>query len=315
MLKNFFRKITRGSCGHQHAHINIQFYSKGVKKTLWLVLFLNWFVAFLKLALGYYIKSTSLIADGYHSLADGASNIIALFGMAIAGQSKDHDHPYGHKKYETFTSIFIAFLLFFVCFYILHDSLERLQAAQSPRINFFSFIVLGMTILINIVVMVYEYRRGKELGSDILIADSMHTRADILTSVSVLFAFVGVALGYYFLDAVVALAITCFIGFSAVEILRSTSKVLCDTAVLDGREVEAIVLTVPSVKKCHKIRTRGRKDDIYIDLHVLVEDQMPLVDAHAVSSQIEKLIKRSFTGVTDVVVHIEPLSSEGRHEE
>ncbi|MFH1691206.1 MAG: cation diffusion facilitator family transporter [Candidatus Omnitrophota bacterium] len=315
MLKKVFKKIMRVDCGHHHAHMSAQLYSREVKKTLWRVLFLNWFVAFAKLALGYCIKSTSLLADGYHSLADGASNIIGLLGMRIASQPKDKDHPYGHKKYETFTSIFIAFLLFFVCFHILHDSLERLKTSQAPHVTVFSFVVLGVTMLINIIVMVYEYRRGKRLKSDILIADSMHTRADIMTSLSVIFALIGVILGYPFLDAIVALAITCFIGFSAVSILKSTSKVLCDTAVIDPRQIEAFVLEVPGVKKCHKIRTRGRRDDVYIDLHVLMDDKMLLVDAHEVSFQIEKLIKKTFSGVADVIVHIEPLSSDGRHEE
>lgn len=316
MLKKFLKKILYVDCGHHpHEHMSAHFYSKEVKKTLWRVLFLNWFVAFVKLALGYCIKSTSLIADGYHSLADGASNIIGLLGIRIASQPKDKDHPYGHKKYETFTSIFIAFLLFFVCFHILHDSLERLRTSEAPHVTVFSFIVLGVTMFVNIIVMVYEYRKGKQLKSDFLVADSMHTRADMMTSLSVILAFIGVILGYPFFDAVVALAITCFIGFSAINILKTTSKVLCDTAVIDSRQIEAVVLEVAGVKKCHKIRTRGRGDDVYIDLHVLMDDRMLLVDAHDISLQIEKLIKKSFSGVTDVIVHIEPLSSEGRYEE
>lgn len=315
MLKKLIEKTLHN---HQHDHcapISAQFYSKEVKKTLLRVLFLNWFVAFSKLALGYFIRSTSLIADGYHSLADGASNIIGLLGMRIASQPKDKDHPYGHKKYETFTSIFIAFLLFFVCFHILHDSFKRLRTSEAPHVNLLSFIVLGATMLINIIVMTYEYRKGKHLNSDILIADSIHTRADIFTSMSVIIAFIGVLMGHPALDAFVALAITCFIGLSAINILRSTSKVLCDTAVIESRDIETCVLEVPGVKKCHNIRTRGRKDDVYIDLHVLMDDRISFLEAHEISSKIEQLIKRSFMGVTDVIVHIEPLSSEGKHED
>lgn len=315
MLKKLIEKTLHI---HQHDHcarISAQFYSKEVKKTLLRVLFLNWLVAFSKLALGYSIRSTSLIADGYHSLADGASNIIGLLGMRIASQPKDKDHPYGHKKYETFTSIFISFLLFFVCFHILHDSFKRLRTSEAPHVNLFSFIVLGATMLINIIVMTYEYGKGKHLNSDILIADSIHTRADIFTSISVILAFIGVLMGYPALDAFVALAITCFIGFSAINILRTTSKVLCDTAVIESRDIETCVLEVPGVKKCHRIRTRGRKDDVYIDLHVLMDDRISFLEAHEISSKIERLIKRSFMGVTDVIVHIEPLSSEGKHED
>lgn len=300
--------------GHAHEHTHgisgAATYSHDVRKTLVFVLGLNWFVALLKLIFGYSINSTSMVADGFHSLADGTSNIIGLFGIRIACQPKDKDHPYGHKKYETYTSIFIAFLLFLICFHLLHDSFERLHTRATPHVNLSSFLVMLATMAINIGVMVFEYRKGKALGSDILVADSLHTRADILTSLSVLVAFVGVRLGYPALDSIVAVFIAVFIGFSAIQIFKSSSAVLCDTAVIDSAEVEKVVLKVDGVKKCHRIRTRGRRDDIHIDMHVLIDDRTPLIKAHDLSSRIEHVIQETFKGVTDVIVHIEPLSSE-----
>jgi cation diffusion facilitator family transporter len=288
-------------------------YAQEVGRTLFVVLFLNWAVSLLKLAVGYSIRSASMVADGYHSLADGASNIIGLLGMRLASQPKDADHPYGHKKYETFATTLIAFLLFLVCFHLLHDSFERLRRVESPRIEASSFLVMLLTIAVNVSVMAYEYRKGKKIGSDILVSDSMHTRADLLTSFSVLIAFIGVGLGYPFFDVAGALLIVCFIFASALQILRSSSTVLCDAAVIDSREIQQVVLSVPGVRRCHRIRTRGRQDDVHIDLHVLLEDRTPLVRAHDMSSKIEKLIKEKFAGVTDVVIHVEPLSSEGAH--
>lgn len=277
------------------------------------VLALNWGVALLKLAFGYFIASTSMIADGYHSFADGASNIIGLLGIRIACQPKDKEHPYGHKKYETLAALAIAFLIFLVCAHILHSGWERLLYRKYPEVNLTGFIVLGLTMAVNIFVLLYEYRAGKRLGSDILVADSMHTRADLFTSFSVVIAFIGVRLGFPILDAVVAVFIAGFIAFAGFDIIRASSAVLCDTAVMDVRAVEELVLSLPDVKKCHNIRTRGRPDDIYMDLHVLVDDLMPLVKAHDLTVQIEDLIKDEFHGVSDVVVHVEPLSSETHH--
>lgn len=289
-------------------------YSHEVKKTLWYILFLNWLVAVLKLVFGYSIKSTSMVADGYHSLADGTSNIVGLLGMRIAGQPKDRDHPYGHKKYETFASEFIALLLLIVCFHLMHDSLERFRTRQIPHVTLMSFVVMIVTMGVNVWVMVYERRKGERIGSDILVSDSMHTRADILTSFSVIVAFIGVKLGYPILDSLAAVVIAIFIGLSAINILRSSSKVLCDMAVLDAKEIEKVVMSVEGVRKCHQIRTRGRCDDVHIDLHVLLDDKMPLIAAHEMSSRIEKALKKSFPGVADVIVHMEPLSSEGDDE-
>ncbi len=295
---------------HSYEHLNMRSYPSEVKKTLSFVLVMNWVVALLKLVFGYWINSTSMVADGYHSLADGSSNIIGLFGMRIACQPKDKDHPYGHKKYETFASTFIACLLLLVCFHLLHDGFERFRTRGVPNVNLQSFVVMAFTMAVNVWVMFYEYRKGKAIGSDILVADSLHTRADILTSFSVIAAFVGVKLGYPIIDSIVAIFIAVFIGFSAVQIFRNSSQVLCDTAVIDSFEIEKIVLSLSGVRKCHRIRSRGRIDDVYIDLHILVDDNTSVIAAHNLSSKIEAVIKEHFHGVTDVIVHIEPLSSE-----
>lgn len=301
---------------HEHVHpsLNTGFsYSGQVIRTLWIVLALNWLVAGMKLVIGYLINSTSMIADGYHSFADGASNIVGLLGMRIACQPKDRDHPYGHKKYETLASMAIAFLLFLVCLHLLHSGWERLSVRAYPQVDWRGFLVLGVTIVVNIAVMLYESRVGRKIGSDVLVSDSMHTRADLLTSCSVAVALVAVRMGFPIVDALVAIVISGFIAFSGFEILRNSSAVLCDTAAIDVQAVENLVYRFPEVKKCHKIRTRGRSDDIYMDFHVLVEDRMPLVRSHDLTVKIEDAVKKEFPGVIDVVVHVEPLSSETHH--
>ena len=97
-----------------------------IRKILIAVLVLNWLVAALKLIFGYIIQSQSMVADGYHSFADGGSNIIGLFGIWYASFPRDKEHPYGHKKYETFAAILIGLLLFVVCFNIIRESFMRL---------------------------------------------------------------------------------------------------------------------------------------------------------------------------------------------
>ncbi len=298
-----------------HALTGEKGYVRTVRRILAFILGLNWLVAILKLVFGYMINSTSMVADGYHSFADGASNIVGLLGMRMAGQPMDEDHPYGHKKYETLASLVIAFLLFLVCLNLIHSGWERLRTKSVPEVNVWSFAVLGLTMLINTAVMFYESRRGRALGSDILVADAMHTRADLLTSCSVAVALIGVKIGFPILDPLVAMVIAVFIAISGLEILKGSSAILCDTAAIDRRAIERLVMAIPDVKKCHKIRTRGRHDDIFIDLHVLVDDNMKVVRAHDLTVKIEDLIKKEFCGVSDIVVHVEPLSSEAHHDD
>jgi cation diffusion facilitator family transporter len=283
-----------------------QHYSR-IRYILILVLILNWLVALAKILYGLFSRSVSITADGFHSLADGASNIIGLIGINFACQPKDIDHPYGHRKYETFFSLGIAALLFIISFNLLKEGIKRLSQPITPQIDIVSFAVMLVTLAINIAVMKYEQRKAKFLQSDILLSDSLHTRADIFTSLSVIIALVAIKLGYTILDPLATLVIVLFIVRSGYQIAKQSSRVLCDTAaILDIKKITDIVLGIKGVKTCHKIRTRGRSDDVYLDLHVQVSPDMHIDNAHKISYAIEEAIKQNIPQITDVVVHMEP---------
>lgn len=280
---------------------------KEIKRILIIILFLNWAVALAKIIYGLISHFTSMTADGFHSFSDGASNIIGLIGISLAARPADKDHPYGHKKYETLFSLAIAGLLFFVCFNLISTGIKRFHDSITPQIDIVSFVVMIITIFVNLFVMKYEYKKGKILNSDILISDSLHTRADIFTSLSVIIALIVSKLGYPIFDPIVTIIIALFIAYVAFSIIKQSSYVLCDTAViLDDKKISDIVLAIKGVRTCHKIRTRGRGDDIHIDLHVQVNPDMHIDNAHKISYRIEGAIKQNIPGVTDVVVHIEP---------
>ena len=281
-----------------------------IRNTLLLILCLNWFVAFLKIVVGYMSKSQSIRANGFHSISDGFSNILGLVGIWYASQSRDKDHPYGHKKYETLAAAGIAGLLFAVSFDIVRHAIIRFFDPVIPEISLLSIMVMVVTLAINMWIVKYELAIGKKLQSDILISDSMHTRADIFLSLSVIIGMIVIRSGYPMIDPFVAVIIAFFIGHTAFEILKESSQVLCDRTALDAHVVKDVVKNIDGVSECHKIRTRGREDDIHIDLHVLLPDETPLVKSHQISYNIENEIKKNIPGVTDVVVHIEPLTKK-----
>jgi cation diffusion facilitator family transporter len=249
-----------------------------------------------------------MMADGFHSLSDGTSNIICLIGIHFACQPTDKDHPYGHKKYETLFSLAIAVLLFVVCFNLFKEGFNRIKNPITPRIDPVSFIVMIITLCVNFWVMRYEYKKGRLLKSDILVSDSLHTKADIFTSLSVIFAMITISLGGPgIIDPLITMAIALFIAYAGFEIAKQSSSILCDSAaIVDIRKISDIVMLIKGVKNCHKIRTRGREDDIHVDLHVQVSAKMHMEQAHKISYDIEEAIKKAVQGVTDVVVHMEP---------
>jgi cation diffusion facilitator family transporter len=280
---------------------------QGIQKVLWLVLVLNWAVAAAKIIYGYMTGSTSMTADGFHSLADGTSNIIGLIGIHFCSQPTDEDHPYGHKKYETLFALGIAAMLLIVAFNLGKAGIGRIINPIAPQVDILSFAVMIITVMVNITVMIYEYRRGKQMQSDILIVDSMHTRADIFTSLSVIVALVCVKLGFPIIDPIITLIISGFIAYSAFIIIRQESGILCDAvAITDTKKIEAIVMKIKGVKSCHKIRTRGRPDDVYLDLHIQIVWDMTMLDSHLLSHTIQKEIMNAFPQIVDVLVHMEP---------
>jgi len=278
-----------------------------IRRTLIIILVLNWFVAFAKIIYGLITQCTSMAADGFHSLSDGASNIAGLIGIHFACQPIDEDHPYGHKKYETLFSLVIAGLLIGVSINLFKEGFTRIYHPKTPQIDIISFLVMIITLAINIWVMRYEYNLGKKLSSDILVSDALHTKADIFTSFSVIAALIGIQLGFPLLDPIVTIVISLFIAHTAVHIIRHSSRVLCDmVAIIDTNKIVSIVLGIKGVKACHKIRNRGREDDVHLDLHVQVDPDMHIGEAHKISYEIEEAIKNNMPEVTDVLVHMEP---------
>lgn len=277
-----------------------------VKHVLWVVLFLNIIVSAGKILLGFLTKSNSILADGFHSIADGTSNIIGLVGIAAAMMPVDRDHPYGHKKFETMAALGIAGLLGMTVMTILHEAYERILNPVIPEVNLYSFLVMAGTMLINIMVVRYEKKQGAALQSDILLSDSYHTATDILVSLSVILTLVAIKLGWYWLDTVAAIIIAGIIAAAAWKIIKQGSMVLCDQAVLNEEAIIDLAMEVDGVQGCHKVRSRGRRDDLQIDLHIQVDCATTIDEAHQIGHNVADAVRKEFEGVSDVVVHVEP---------
>lgn len=277
-----------------------------VRNVLIIILLLNIAVALAKIIYGFITKTSSMIADGYHSFSDGASNVVGIIGIWVASKPADENHPYGHHKFETLSTIVISLLLFFVSFEILSGAYERLKNPVVPDINIYSYVVMGITLIVNIFVVKYERKKGIELKSSILISDSKHTQSDIYVSISVFVSLIAIKLGLVLVDGIVASIIAILIIKAGIEILVPGINVLSDANIMDRNKISDLVLTNPKVIFCHKIRTRGKEDYVMIDLHVGVNKEFTLEYAHLLAHNIEDMLKNKLDGVGEVIVHMEP---------
>ena len=282
-----------------------------VKKVLIYTLFLNLLVAIAKLVYGKHTQSLSMMADGYHSLFDGTSNIVGLVGIWLAYHPPDKSHPYGHKKYETLASLVISVFLFLACYEVLRDAILRFKLHTVPEVNIYSFIVMLGTMGVNTYVMMLERKRGHELKSEILVADSLHTRSDIFASVSVIISLGAVYLGIPMVDPLAAFVIAILIGRTGYELLAEATKVLSDYSRISPSAIRKVALGVNGVNECHDIRTRGSATDVYVDLRLHVPPDLKIEDAHRLAHNVEDRIKEEFSEVTEVVIHVEPEDRAG----
>lgn len=283
---------------------------KKVKQVLWIILFANFAVALLKIIIGNQIKSYSMTADRFHSLSDGASNIVGLIGIFFASKPKDKNHPYGHKKFEIITSLFISGMLFVIAIKIILSAVLRIANPVVPAITIESLIALIITLFINIFVCMYEYRIGTKLNSYVLISDSLHTRSDIFVSLGVLVTLVGVKLGFpVIIESIVPIIISAFIIYSAYGIFRPSIGILVDRVAVDEDYIKEIVFEFNEVRDVHNIRSRGSKSSIYIDMHVMVDPFISVEQSHDLTHKIEKQIQEEINENAQVIVHIEPFYS------
>jgi cation diffusion facilitator family transporter len=277
-----------------------------IAQVLWSILWLNLGVALLKLLYGWWSGAIAMTADGVHSLLDTASNVIGLVGVAVARRPPDANHPYGHRKYETFAALAVALMLFLACQEIIKAALERLRDPRSPNITPIGFAVLGFTIAINLLVVWIERREGRRLSSELLLSDAAHTGSDVLASLMVLVSFVAVRAGWGWADVAVAALIVVLIAVAGARILLGTLPTLADERRIPPQLIETAALEEPGVLEAHNVRSRGPRDDIHLDLHVLVDPHMQIAAAHEVGHRVVRRLRDRWPELSDVVVHVEP---------
>jgi len=278
-----------------------------VRTTLWIVLGLNLVVAGAKLGYGLVTGSVAMTADGFHSLFDGSSNVIGLIGMALAARPPDESHPYGHGKYETYASAAIGGMLVVAAWEVGRSAVEGLMGdARTPEVTVLSFVVMLLTLAVNIWVTLYERRVGKRVGSDLLLADASHTGSDVLVSLGVIGSLVAVKLGIAIADPIIALVVALAIIRTAIAVLARAEATFSDRARLDAEEVCAIVKEVEGAEGCHSVRTRGSMSEVFVDLHAEVDPGFTVEEGHRISSEIADHLTEAFPEVVDVLVHLCP---------
>jgi cation diffusion facilitator family transporter len=264
-----------------------------------------------KLAGGLLGASEALVADAADTLGDSVTSVVVLLGAWHARRPADDEHPYGHGKAEVLAGRSVAVIVMLVGIIFGYRAVSRIVSPdpQMPALWTLWFALASMVVKEGM--FRYKIRLGRRLKSESLIADALNHRSDVFSS---MFAAAGITAAIYlgpewrFLDALAAVAICLIIFGIGVAAFRRTSSALMDQAA-DAETVAAIRRTasgVEGVKDTEKVLTRRSGLETHVDLHVEVDPEMPVGQAHAIASSVDAAVCRHVPGVTHVTVHVEP---------
>ena len=273
--------------------------------------FLNLFLTVLKIGAGILSGSASLVADGIHSLADLAASLSVLAGIVIANM-KVKGFPYGLYKVENIVSLVSALAIFFAGFEI---GREVLFSHHTLKIKNLPIAVgaIVLTIVITYLFSRYERKKGEELHSPSLIADSEHIKTDMFSALVVLAGIIGNYLGYPFIEKAAVLIIVVLIFHAGYEIFIEALKVLLDASLdketLDG--VKEILLSHPLVSQVKSITGRSSGSYKFIEAEITVSTN-DLKKAHSVVHEVEAKVRREYPFIEKIVIHFEPEEKKER---
>ena len=285
-------------------------------RATFLGLAVNVALAAAKFFAGIFGHSQALIADAVESLADIFSSIIVWRGLVVAETPPDEDHPYGHGKAEPLAAATVSAMLLLAAGMIAYHSLQGIvapRATPSP----WTLVILVAVIGVKETLFRFVLREAGHVHSSAMQTDAWHHRADAITSAA---AFIGISIaliggkGYETADNWAAVAAACVIGFNGWRLLRPALNDLMDTA--PDRElinqIRAVAQTIPGVARVEKTHVRKMGYQFFVDMHVEVDPQMTVENAHRISHEVKNTVRGQIPSVRDVLIHIEPAKAAGK---
>ena len=289
---------------------------KEIFRVTWTGSIVNFALLVFKFVAGIVGHSAAMVADAVHSLSDFVTDIIVVAFVRISGKPEDEGHDYGHGKYETLATAIIGLILFFVGIGIMFNGvksvLDTINGKPLAAPSILALIVAALSILLKELLYRYTIHKAKGLNSQAMIANAWHHRSDAFSSIGTFIGIGGaICLGeqWRILDPLAAIVVSIFIMRVAVQLLKPCVDELLERSL--PAETENIILEIirsfPEVSEPHHLRTRRIGNHLAIEVHIRMNGNTPLAEAHSLASEVEKRLKYEFGKDTHIGIHMEPL--------
>lgn len=285
-------------------------------RVIWVGFFFNLLLTLVKIAAGILGRSSAMIADAVHSISDFFTDLVVVGSLKVASRPVDTNHKYGHGKVETLATAFVGVVLFFVGAGILWSGLDKIithyrgTPLESP--GMIAFWAAVASIIVKEILYRYTARVGKKINSQVVVANAWHHRSDAYSSIATVLGIGGaIFLGqsWVILDPLAAVIVSGFIFRISFSITREALLELIETSLPHSNENEILDIArgIDGVHNPHDLKTRKIGNNIAIDLHINVDNQLNVEQAHDITVELEEELRKVYGEETFISIHTEPL--------
>lgn len=270
-------------------------------------LIINVLLSAFKLTAGIIGRSQAMIADAIHSLSDALTDVIVILGLVLGSKPKDKTHPYGHGKFETIAATAVGLLLLGVAFKIGHNAIRSLLLKNITEPGLIALVAALVCLIIKEWLYRYTISVGRKIDSLACVANAWHHRSDALSSIVVLIGIAAARAGFPIFDPVAALIVCIFILKFSFDIIKLSFTELVETSVDPEiiKKIEQIAQLQKEVISVHGIKARKVGPKIVAELHIVLNPQTKLLNAHAIAKKTEKEIISHFKNIDEILIHID----------
>ncbi len=271
-----------------------------------------------KIVIGLIANSSALIVDGVHSLSDLATDFMVIVVLRISHQEPDKNHPWGHGRFETVGTVALGVILIAVGATLAYEMIVKVLTTDEIAIPTWpALVVAALSVLSKEAIFRYSLKIGKELKSDLLIANAWHSRSDALSSIVVFVALIGAMMGVWWLDAVAAIFVAGFIGKIGWGLVTQSLTELVDTALPPERvkELRETVLEVEGIVNAHDFKSRTMGSQVLLEMHVQVAPHLSASEGHYVGDLAVYALQNRFDDLSHIIFHIDTYDDEPFHGE
>ena len=281
-----------------------------IKKVTVVGIFVNILLALAQIISGLLAHSQALFADGLHTLADLISDFVVILTASHSARAADEQHPYGHARIETLTSIFLGFALIAVALGMGYRGIQTMADPSPVEVEAYAIFFAFLAIFSKEFLYRYTIHAARKIRSTLLESNALHHRSDVFSSIVVILGVAAQVSGLDNMDALAAIIISIMISLMGLHLVKKAFAELIDTS-LDQQLIEQIrqhILNIDGVFAVHRLRSRSMGGLGYIDIEIRVNPRLSVSEAHFISLHIEQTIKKKFNEIFDVTVHIDPLA-------